>query len=175
MEDYEFVSHTDGVNENIGLDVDVQSKLENVKAKIQIKVAKQKFSDGNDQFSLKNFDSAEKLYTEAISLWPDNIRFYGNRCTSLIRLGEYKRALQDAQHILAVDHNSAMGHECLARSYLICGDYGDAEQAIAKLLPNADHKKSYDKLTDLCTKLRESKKKALHSYGDKVYRIAWYF
>ena len=43
-----------------------------------------------------DFETAIKLYTEAISLDPNNHILYSNRSAAHIKLGQFSKALQDA-------------------------------------------------------------------------------
>lgn len=148
----------------------VRVNLANVKAEMNRKLAEVKNANGNEQFKSNNFQLAEKYYSEAIALWPNNLIFYGNRCDCLTKQGQLKRALQDCQQMIKIDPNYAMGYELQANCYLICGDYDSAEQAIKKLEKFNSH--SSKELKDLSTKLRKHEKSATEHFNDKKFSSA---
>lgn len=180
-EDYEFASRTDEVKDDCEFAAFVQSKLEHVKAKIRTKHAEQKNANGNEQFSLTNFHLAAKMYTEAIDLWSTKVHYYyenrstevlycWNRYTCFIMLGEYRRALQDAKHVLTIDQNSTMGYKRMAKCCLILGDY----EALEKMSTQVIHtKSSYE--YELCKKLHSFNNRVLQSYKDRRYYSAGMF
>lgn len=169
VEDYEFVSQTDAIKNDCVIAADIQVNLKIVREKMQRKLAEQKNIDGNEQFGLKEYSMAGKLYSEAIELWPDNVIFYGNRCTCLIMLGDYKQALKDAKYIRIIDENCVMGYQHLIKCSLILGDYDVASRSIDELIAIVGDETACSEYTDLYTQLLSCEELALQSYREKQY------
>lgn len=144
--------------------------LANVKAEMNRKLAEAKNADGNEQFNLNNYHSAEKYFSEAIAFWPNNLNFYKNRCNCLIKQGQLNRALLDCQQMIKIDPNYAMGYELQAKCYLICGDYDSAERAAKKLEKFKSHLSK--ELKVLSTKLLEHEEMATLHFNNKKFSCA---
>lgn len=170
VEDYEFVIETDVVKNDSVIAAKVRSNIRYLKARMQRDLAEQKNVDGNNQFKLKKYSMAEKMYTEAIELWPDNVLFYENRCKCLIFLGYYKRALEDAKYIVKINKNSVMGYRHVIKCYLILGDYDAASRAIDELIEIDVHERVCEKYTNLYNQLLFYEETALQCYREKRYR-----
>ena len=57
---------------------------------------------GNDAMKANDFETAVKLYGEAITLAPDNHVLYSNRSAAYMKLDRYQDALEDAEKTIEV-------------------------------------------------------------------------
>lgn len=168
--DYEVALSTTELRKNPEKATVVRSKLQTATIELRRKQAEAKNKRANEHFDLKNYRLAEELYSEAIDMWCDNIIYRGNRCTCLIMLGNYERALEDSQYIISMDDKFSIGYDRLIRCLLVYGRYDDAELANKKCHENCGfHKKEY---MDLCTQLRSYEHLATQSYTDKQFLSA---
>lgn len=170
INDYEFAQLTPKLQNDMEKLSELRIKLGNVKAEMNRKQAEEKNLNGKEHFHLQNYHMAEKFYSEAIALWPNNLIFYGNRCESRIFQGQMGRALEDCQQIIKIDPNYEMGFELQAKCYMICGNYDGAEQAIKQI----EKSKSYlsKELKNLNTKLRKCEELATQNFNNKKFTSA---
>lgn len=178
IEDFEFVLRTLKAKNDVKTTADVQSKLGKAKKKLNHKLAEQKNNNGNEQFKLPDYHLAEKSYTEAIELWPNNALFYGNRCVIMMMLGEFKRALQDAQYIVALDEKGAigwLGYQHMIKCLLILGKYDDAGRALDKCIANIGIDSTICEYRNLYTQILIARENAFEDYRFKCYRSASIF
>lgn len=61
------------------------------------------------------------MYDEAIKLCPDNASYYGNRSACYMMLGNYKKALEDAQKSVALDPAFTKGYIRIAKCCIALG------------------------------------------------------
>jgi len=97
---------------------------------------------GNDAYKAKNFQHAAVLYTAAIILTPENHLLYCNRAACFLKLGEYEKALADAEMCIELEPTFAKGHFRLGLALLAMGTYPQAIEALEganALLPNNAH------------------------------------
>lgn len=170
INDYELVEAAAQLQQDTAKLSEVRLKFANVKTEMNRKRAELKNTNGNEQLNVHNYQLAEKYYSEAIELWPNNLVFYGNRCNCLIKQGQLERALQDCHQLIRIDQNYGMSYELQAKCHLISGEYDSAEQAIKRLekinLQSSKH------LHDLSTKLRKLEKLATQHFDDKKFLSA---
>ncbi|XP_055301206.1 dnaJ homolog subfamily C member 7-like [Sitodiplosis mosellana] len=133
------------------------------------KLAEEKNAVGDGNIVSENYGLAEQNYSDAIDLWPSNALFYGNRCKSCFMLGEYKRALEDSKNAVAIDGNSKMGYEYMARCCLIFGDYDGAERAITSSSRINHHENEYEYLKDLRKMLENYAQRSIDCFYLKKY------
>ena len=67
--------------------------------------AEQKKQEGNDFHKKKDYKSAIRSYSEAITLDPENFSLFGNRSASYMMLGQYTAALEDAKLSTSLNSN----------------------------------------------------------------------
>lgn len=170
INDYELVECADELQNDMDKASEVKIKLANIKIEMNRKLADAKNANGNEQLQLNNYDLAEKHFSDAIALWPNNLIFYGNHCNCLIKQGQLQRALQDCQQIIKIDPNYRMGYEFQAKCYLIYGDYDSAEQAADNL--ERIQSQSSKHFNDLSTKLRNDYELATKNFDDGNYSKA---
>lgn len=170
IRDFEVVLCSTEIRQNPERATFIRSKLQTATIGLQHKEAEAKNEQGNEYFNLKRYSSAEFCYSKAIDMWSDNIIYRGNRCTCLIILGNYERALEDSQHIISMDKTFAIGYDRLIRCFLVYGRYDDAELANNKLKENCGFGKT--EYIDLCKKLRNCEQLVVQSYTDKQFLSA---
>lgn len=173
IEDYEFALLTTELLKNPEKANNVKKQLETARIESQHKSAEAINMQANEHFRSKNYSKAEELYSKAIDTWHDDIRYYGNRCTCRIMLGDYKRALKDSRDIISLDKTYVKGYDRLIRCCLVYGHYDEAGQASEKLQEQTGFDKKV--LIDLCTKiskLRGFEQLIAGSYADKQFLSA---
>lgn len=57
---------------------------------------------GNDAFGKKDYKTAIKYYTEALTLDPKNVSVFSNRCSAYFSLENYREALNDAKQSINI-------------------------------------------------------------------------
>ncbi|XP_055301013.1 uncharacterized protein LOC129567771 [Sitodiplosis mosellana] len=172
IRDYESVQSSTEIQENTERLDEVSSKLESVRNEMQRKLAEDKNSTGKRLVSSLKYHAAKKFFSEAIELWPDNVIYYQNRLNCLIRMGEYKRALQDCQRIISINPNCGFAYERQAKCCLILGDYDGAERANKKLEEHPTYVTVCNKYKDLCVRLRQSENVANQNYQSQRFSLA---
>lgn len=68
-------------------------------------------NEGNKAFVAKEYQKAIELYTKAIELDPTDVSFYSNRSGSYFNLGDYEKALGDAELCLEKDKSFVKGYQ----------------------------------------------------------------
>lgn len=90
---------------------------------INFRQAEEKKENGNHLYKFKNYKGALTMYDEAIKLCPDNASYYGNRSACYMMLGNYKKALEDAQKSVALDPAFTKGYIRIAKCCIALGTY----------------------------------------------------
>ena len=126
--------------------------------------AQQFKSEGNDHFKSKNYKSAIKSYTKAITATPDNAVLYSNRAMARLKINEYKLAESDCNQCLDLDplQIKALFRRGLARKGLKKYNRAlDDFERILKLEPNnkAAKKERLEMKTKLKAMLQKSKER----------------
>uniref|UniRef100_A0A1B0DR43 Uncharacterized protein n=1 Tax=Phlebotomus papatasi TaxID=29031 RepID=A0A1B0DR43_PHLPP len=88
-----------------------------------ISLAEKKKDLGNEQYKIKNYSAALKLYSDAISLCPNLPAFFGNRAACHMMLGDYKQALSDARQAIDLDPSFEKGFIRIAKCCLMLGEF----------------------------------------------------
>lgn len=148
---------------------EVRSELEKIVVTMQHKLAEEKNDMGKFNCESKNYRLAQQNYTEAIELWPNNLRFYRNRCKTNFIVGEYERASNDSEYIVSIDSKDVIGLTLMARCSLILGYYYSAEDAINSLVENNYDEKECNNLKDLWATLKNCKSRAYQNFHQKKY------
>jgi len=86
----------------------------------------------NDAFRLGNFEEAERLYSEALRLHPDNMALYTNRAQARLRVGRYLEAVDDCGWALRLDERNVKAHLRMGLALQQLGRYDEALQALEK-------------------------------------------
>lgn len=97
-------------------------------------IAEEKKNTGNAEYKAQNYQAALRLYTDAVSLCPENPAYLGNRAACLMMIGDYKRALSDAKKSTQLDPNFEKGFMRAAKCCLLMGDMVGTDQAIKRFL-----------------------------------------
>lgn len=141
------------------------------------RLAENKKNDGNAQYKAQNYQVALRLYTEAITLCPDNAAYYGNRSACLMMMGDYKGALKDSRDAIQFDDTFAKGYDRIIKCCLSLGDIVGAEQAIRKLSDIGSNNDICNKYEEQCKQLRSVGDKINQCYEKMDYRTAglWFF
>lgn len=114
------------------------------------------------------------MYSDAISLCPDNAAYYGNRAACLMMMADYIGALNDARHSLQLDDKFEKGYIRVAKCCLALGDLIGTEQAIKRFLElDATNKALSHEIQSLRT-LRELEEKSKTCYDNGDYRTCLY-
>lgn len=135
-------------------------------------MAENKKNSGNDQYKAQNYQSALHLYSEAITLCPDNAAYYGNRSACLMMMGDYKGALRDSRDAVSFDEKFAKGYDRIIKCCLALGDTVAAEQTIKKLAELGSNNDICNKYEEQCKQLRSFDEKITQCYEKKDFRTA---
>ena len=126
-------------------------------------VGEQKKNDGNDLFKTGKFLDAATVYTEAISINPNNPLFYTNRALAYSRVGNYTDAIDDAKKARILDVNFLKSYIIETKCQLATGLIEDA----CRTLDSAptEHQTQRD-----VTELREQISSAAKEAGNGYFR-----
>lgn len=89
----------------------------------------------------ENHIEAIRYYTRAISLVPDDHRYYVNRCASYEAIGDFTRALADAEKSIELDDSKPKGHFRKGHVLRQMKRFKEAEKCfkqVLKLLPGCE-------------------------------------
>ncbi|XP_013785671.2 uncharacterized protein LOC106469705 [Limulus polyphemus] len=89
---------------------------------------------GNEMASLGRYQEAIQLFTKATKLDPRDYRFFGNRSYCFDRLGDYKKALSDAEVAISLSPQWPKGYFRKGRALSGLKKYVEAEEAFEKVL-----------------------------------------
>lgn len=139
-------------------------------------MAEAKKDQGNKLYQLKQYRDALPYYSEAISLQPNNVSYYGNRSACYIMLGQFKEALEDARKSVSLDPTFVKGYIRMAKCFIIFGDIAAAKNSILKakeICPNSKAAEDEAKNIEAIKKFKEDADKAyeLKDYRKVVYCI----
>ncbi|XP_068120408.1 dnaJ homolog subfamily C member 7 isoform X2 [Hyperolius riggenbachi] len=89
---------------------------------------------GNAFYVQKDYNEAYNYYTKAIDCASKNASYYGNRAATLIMLGKYREALEDAQQSVRLDDAFVKGHQREGKCHLTLGNAMAASRSFQKVL-----------------------------------------
>ncbi|XP_076364346.1 uncharacterized protein LOC143253820 isoform X2 [Tachypleus tridentatus] len=89
---------------------------------------------GNEMASLGRYQEAIQLFTKAIKLDHRDYRFFGNRSYCYDRLGDYKKALSDAEEAISLSPQWPKGYFRKGRALSGLKKYIEAEEVFEKVL-----------------------------------------
>lgn len=127
---------------------------------------------GNEQYKAQNYQSALRLYSDAIELCPESAAFLGNRSACYMMLGDYKSALKDSRDAIKIDDKFEKCYVRAAKCCLSLGDIVGTEQLIKKLHAVDPTNTSLKTTEAQCAQLRSIGEKTIQSYEKKDYRTA---
>ncbi|XP_055386394.1 dnaJ homolog subfamily C member 7 isoform X2 [Condylostylus longicornis] len=154
---------------------DSRMDIEGIIPRDNITLAEEKKNQGNDQYKAQNYQTALRLYSEAIRLCPDTAAYYGNRSACHIMLNDYKAALSDARNSISLDDKFEKGYIRTAKCCLALGDYIGTEQAIKKFSEIYENNNSLKTEEVNCGHLRNFEEKISQNYAKKNFRTALFF
>ncbi|XP_030112110.2 dnaJ homolog subfamily C member 7 [Taeniopygia guttata] len=96
---------------------------------------------GNAYYAKKDYNEAFNYYTKAIDTCPNNASYYGNRAATLMMLGRFREALEDAQQSVRLDDSFVRGHLREGKCHLSLGNAMAASRCFQRVL-ELDHKNS---------------------------------
>lgn len=102
---------------------------------------------GNIEFKNKNYQSAIQIYSDAISLSPDQEVLYANRSLCYKSLLNYRQALNDVNKALNINPKSVKNLKRKYELLVILGNFPEAEQVMQKCC--AFEPKEYTHINDL--------------------------
>ncbi|KAJ7390396.1 hypothetical protein OS493_025650 [Desmophyllum pertusum] len=94
---------------------------------------------GNEMANLGNYQAAIDLFTQAINLDAKDFRFFGNRSYCYDRMGQYEKALQDADVAISLAPDWPKGYFRRGRALAGLKLYSDAESSFAQVLKLDKH------------------------------------
>jgi len=81
---------------------------------------------GNDAFQKKDFGAAVKYFTEAIDLDPGNHVLFSNRSGAYASLGDYQKALEDANKCVELKPDWVKGYTRKATAHMFLSKLDEA-------------------------------------------------
>lgn len=92
--------------------------------------------EGCIEFGKGNFRQAHKLYGVALSMSPNNAKYFTNRCECSIKLNNFKEALVDALQAIDIDQTYFKGYLKAINIFIILGEISQADLYIDRLKNN---------------------------------------
>lgn len=89
---------------------------------------------GNAFYVQKDYNEAYNYYTKAIDCSCKNASYYGNRAATLMMLGKYREALEDAQQAVRLDDTFVKGHQREGKCHLTLGNAMAASRCFQKVM-----------------------------------------
>lgn len=138
-------------------------------------LAEEKKKLGNDQYKAQNYQSALKLYSDAICLCPESAAYYGNRSACYMMMLNYNSALTDARHAIRLDPNFEKAYVRIAKCCLALGDIIGTEQAIKAIAELDSQSVAVAVEQQSLQKLRELETTVQTNYELGAYRNVVYY
>lgn len=165
--------HEDSMSDDYSTDSEVEMVDPEVPQEPEIPLEQQaenKKKEGNGFYSQKNYNSALKLYTEAIELCPTCAAYYSNRAATYMMLYQYEKALADARQAIQIDPAFAKAHLREAKCHLAMGELASAVRCYQKVLDmESSNSAAKTELTQAKTGIQYMES-AEESYSKKDYR-----
>ncbi|RMX46409.1 hypothetical protein pdam_00000695 [Pocillopora damicornis] len=134
-----------------------------------------KKQEGNREYIQKNYEAAVKLYTEAIELAPTVVTYYGNRSAAYMMIGNYDKALEDAQTAIKTDENFMKGYFRAAKCHLVMGSIGNAINYLQKVLEKDPKNKDAQDDLRTATRAQDYESSAFKAHDEEDYRKVIYY
>ena len=84
---------------------------------------------GNEAFKRQDYRRAIELYTEAVNIQPSE-QILSNRAASFIALKQYRRAVEDCQAGIRINHEFPRIYKRLFKAQLALGNIAEAKEAL---------------------------------------------
>jgi DnaJ family protein C protein 7 len=115
-------------------EVEMELEIDEPEEKTSAEKAEEKKIEGNAFYAKKDYESAVRLYTEAIELCPTCAAYYGNRAATYMMLYKYEKALEDARTSTQINPNFVKGYQREAKCHLAMGEIATAVLSYEKVL-----------------------------------------
>lgn len=138
-------------------------------------IAEEKKNLGNDQYKAQNYQSALKLYSDAISLCPDSATYYANRAACYMMLSNYTNALNDARTAVRIDPEFEKAYVRIAKCCVARGDVIGAEQAVKRIEEIDPQSNSVNSEKQAVQQLHQLEQTIQTNYETKAYRNVVYY
>jgi len=171
-------SDVEFIEEEIAVPVTLQSPkigADHIMPSSNYLIAEERKNEGNNQYKAQNYRAALEMYSDAISLCPNNAAYYGNRAATHMMIADYKNALADARKSLQIDPIYSKGYIRVSKCCLVLGDLTGAEQAIKKFLELDSTNLALKQEMYNLNILRELDEKATWCYQKHDYRTCVYY
>lgn len=155
--------------------VEVETQPEKTSIEMSRELAERRNALADQRMKGYDYRSALQLYTMAIESWPDNVIFYNNRANCLTLLGEYKKALEDGQHLVSIDPTYINGHIHLVKCNLFLGEFNATQRALEELNKHDPNSLTYNDFSVQCKKLITFEKYINANISVKSYQRAGNF
>lgn len=139
------------------------------------RIAEEKKNAGNNEYKARNYRTALKLYSDAITLCPSVPSYYGNRAACYLMLGECKAAIADSKKSISLDDKFEKGYVRIAKCLIMLGDIVGAEQIIKKYQTIVPKSTALNLEIQNCKTLRDLQDKGNASYEKKDFRTTVYY
>ncbi|KAI4490062.1 PREDICTED: dnaJ homolog subfamily C member 7 [Polistes canadensis] len=127
------------------------------------KALKKKKEDGNAAFKMKRYQEAYNLFTEALTIDPQNImtnaKLHFNKATAAIKLGRVKESITECTEALKLDENYLKALLRRGSSYLELNEYEDAVRDFEKACKIDNSRENKRFLMGAKMALKKSKRK----------------
>lgn len=127
---YERALACKGLKENVMQFEMVTSKVENLKVELKHKTAQKLIASADEFHQRRNYEEALNKYSEAISLWPENLSFYKARIECLIQNKDIMAAIEDCRAAILIDSTYSHAYDYIIQCYLALGDTHSADVEI---------------------------------------------
>uniref|UniRef100_A0A3B4DDW7 J domain-containing protein n=1 Tax=Pygocentrus nattereri TaxID=42514 RepID=A0A3B4DDW7_PYGNA len=127
------------------------------------KALKAKKEEGNNAFKDRDYDAAYQLYTEALTIDPNNIKtnakLYCNRATAGAKLNKLEQAIEDCSSAIKLDDSYIKAYLRRAQCYMDLEQYEEAVRDYEKVYHTEKTKEHKTLLKTAQLELKKSKRK----------------
>ncbi|KAG2460559.1 DNJC7 protein, partial [Polypterus senegalus] len=118
----------------VGCDVPMPQEPDRMTGEDMEREAEDFKEQGNAFYVRKDYSEAFNFYSKAIDSCPRNASYYGNRAATLMMLGRFRDALEDAQQAVRLDDTFVKGHLREGKCHLSLGNAMAATRCFQKVL-----------------------------------------
>uniref|UniRef100_A0A8B9RFS1 DnaJ homolog subfamily C member 7 n=1 Tax=Astyanax mexicanus TaxID=7994 RepID=A0A8B9RFS1_ASTMX len=127
------------------------------------KALKAKKEEGNNAFKDRDYDAAYQLYSEALTIDPNNIKtnakLYCNRATAGVKLNKREQAIEDCSSAIKLDESYIKAYLRRAQCYMDMEQYEEAVRDYEKVYHTEKTKEHKTLLKTAQLELKKSKRK----------------